>query len=867
MYAWLKEAISRDAVVITASRRLSRELHTVYSEQQHAAGRLAWQTPAIFYLGDWCQRQLGVSAEAGRVPLPIDRFSSTILWERCFRELNSQDLPALGGVIRQARDSWRVLTEWKVSLSTLRESARSPDQQLFAAAASAYRARLDNGNWVDRDELVQIVITLMNNGSGRVPKKMVLAGFDRLSPAVEGLSEALAANGCKLETAPEGELADDLSLLACDDQDAEMRTAGAWARDILQHSPGASVAIISPSLQSDAERAARQVREGLAPGWQYAGPRWRSAVNVSYGRSLSAYPAIAVALMLLRWIHRGLTTAEISLLLRSNCIATPGSAGRSRLELALRSLPDRRWTADNLLRARKGRDGNTDSPGWDQGLRASGALQAEMMNDASPAHWASRIDSFLGAWNWPGNKALPSDEFQLINRWRNLLNELAATTTVTPNIRFHEAVQRLAVCAAEVVFQPETDRGIVSLMGSLEAAGMRFDHVWVSGMHAGQWPTSGNPSPLLSRHLQRQYAMPDATPADSLKFARRVLRRLASSAESIVFSWPRQDGESELTASSLLEELDCREYSGPGDPGWHASAFCGEDKTVIVSNDPVPAVTGDETVRGGAYTVQRQTQEPFTAFVYGRLGVKIPQAIESGISAGLRGNITHSALCILFAECPTLPDIRRWDATNIAQRLGSAIDAAIANHLPHADSTLTRLLALERTRLFHLLRVFLAAEIERPDFQVVAVEKSVASDACGVALTFRIDRLDRLADGSLLIIDYKTGAPKNLLDKNGDLLDLQLVVYSNALNEETGGLALINLDSRAISYKGTGGSVAWDSARQDQWTERLAAWQATVQRALREIAAGDARINLQLSTADARSLRILRRDEEYERAH
>jgi hypothetical protein len=116
-----------------------------------------------------------------------------------------------------------------------------------------------------------------------------------------------------------------------------------------------------------------------------------------------------------------------------------------------------------------------------------------------------------------------------------------------------------------------------------------------------------------------------------------------------------------------------------------------------------------------------------------------------------------------------------------------------------------------------------------------------------------------------LIIDYKTGAPKNLLDRHGDPQDLQLVVYADALDTEIGGLALINLDRRAISYKGTGGSVEWDTGRQAEWPERLAAWRADVNLAMRQLADGDVRINLQRATADARELAILSRVEEYRR--
>ena len=867
MYPWLKDEITRDAVVITASRRLARELQSAFAAEQMAAGVLSWVTPAIHFWNDWCRWQLEAVADPLPLPLPIDDFSAAILWERCLRQNAPDGLSALPGVVRQAREAWQRLKAWNVPLASLTTSARSPDEQMFAAAATAYQALLEGACWVDQSGLPRLVTELLSKQRIRAPKEAIFAGFDRFSPAVKDVMDALTAAGCTVHKAPQAVANTEVSVVSCADHDAEMRSAGAWARSILQSDPQAKVAIVSPALQADAERDARLLREGLAPGWQYAGEALRAAVNVSYGRRLKDFPAIASALLLLRWIHQGLSTKEISLLLRSKCVASQSAAGRSRLELYLRKLPDRAWPAASLLKVLKGRDESADSLAFCRGMEAVLALQQDTSGEASPAFWASRVDSLLGKWRWPGEGKLTSSEFQLVNRWRDLLNELARTATVTPQLRFDEALERLAARAAEVVFQPQADAGVVSLLGTLEAAGMEFGHVWISGMHAGQWPPAGNPSPLIARELQKEFGLPDATPGDTLLNARRVLQRLTGCAPAVVLSWPGSDGESELAASSLLDDIAADRYSGPGDPGWHAARFCGNDTTAIVAKDPVPPVAADESVRGGAYTVQRQSVEPFAAFVYGRLGVRRPEAIEPGIAPGVRGNIIHNALHNLFAGRPAQAELRNWDSANLVERLGSAIDAALADHLRHADSTYTRLLGLERTRLFRLLRSFVAAEIERPDYAIADVEKSIDFEACGVRLGLRIDRIDRLADGSLLVIDYKTGSPKNLLNRDGEPLDLQLVVYADALQEAVGGLALINIDSRSISYKGTGGSVEWDVARRDEWPERLAAWRAEVHRALREIAAGDVRVNLRLMADEGRPLGILSRLEELKRAY
>ena len=78
MYSWLKDAITRDAVIITASRRLARELQAAWAGQQLQAGVLSWATPSIFFWNDWCRRQLEAAAEPTELPLPIDNFSRRV---------------------------------------------------------------------------------------------------------------------------------------------------------------------------------------------------------------------------------------------------------------------------------------------------------------------------------------------------------------------------------------------------------------------------------------------------------------------------------------------------------------------------------------------------------------------------------------------------------------------------------------------------------------------------------------------------------------------------------------------------------------------------------------------------------------------
>jgi probable DNA repair protein len=678
------------------------------------------------------------------------------------------------------------------------------------------------------------------------------------------LWNSLRSIGADVSEAPRPERTPTVLAHSCTDSDAELRAAGLWARQRLQADAGAKVAIVCPGLEQNAARAARLVREGLAPGWQYSGGRQETAVNVSYGRRLAEYPLVAVALLWLSWACRGLSSRDVSVLLRTPFAGTADTDGRCRLEMRLRRMPDRNWRPGNLAAALSGREQSADALDWLRRAERVAAVESTRSTLDSPATWAGRIDQLLQDLGWPGEKPLDTAEFQLANRWRDLLNELSRLDIVQPRIDLAEAVARLSSFAADTIYQPETEKGMVQLLGTLEAAGLEFDNLWVCHLDARQWPPPAHPLPLVSRALQRKFRMPDATPADTLDFSRRVLERLAGSATNVTFSWPLTDQDLELEASPLLRHFVLRHGGQAEDPGWHAASLRGSAALDLATSDGVPAVRPGEKVGGGAATVQRQVTEPFSAFAYGRLGVRDLQPVQAGLPANVRGNIIHRALHHLFLDKPSSRDIAAW-SNGVDDRIERAVDAALARHIRFADGVLLRLLAIERKRLRELLRRFIEAEMQRQEFQILSVEESVGLLRYGVDLDLRVDRIDRLADGTLLIIDYKTGAVKTLLTRDGDPKELQLVVYALAIDAEVGGLALINIDSRAIIYKGAGGSVDWDRFPPELWPTRLGGWKKIVDNALAQLAAGDVRLNTAQTALESRRLNVLSRIEEIKR--
>ncbi len=855
MYAWLTEALRDSSQVLTANRRLARVLASEYGRQRVLSGEKAWPSPLITSWQDWLTDLLATAEKQESLPTRINGHQSRILWERCLRREINDPLLNIGLLVRQSRETWSRMHEFCVSLDDCRGAAQGNDQRLFARAAQSYRSILDREYWVDDAGIADLVADLIRSGRVKVPARVSIAGFDRLVPQAKRVLDAACEKGMSIDAVRETTAKANGTVRAYDNTEAELRAAGAWARRELEEDPEQRIAIVATNLEQNAAHYGRLVREGFVPGWQYAVASHRSAVNVSYGKRLTDYPAVTIALLALRWLYDDLTGREVSLLLRSPIIGSRDTGGRARLELQLRQIPDRSWSPEMLLAELSDRESSADARDWIDRIRYLGGLRGELPRRDAPPSWAVVIDDTLTQLNWPGDGSLDSIEFQLINRWRELLNDLARLELVSPTLTIADVLSRVTAMAGETVFQPEVEGALVQLLGPLEAAGMEFDKLWVSGLTASNWPPAGRPSSLISMNLQRSRNMPDATPQDTLDYARRVLERLTTSTRNLVCSYPLTDGDAEQGASGLLQQYEYEQLSRSDDPGWHAATLTEAVPLTIVPADPIPTVAANEIISGGAATIQRQMTEPFAAFSFGRLGVKDIQPISFGLSASLRGNLIHDALRDLYSELPTRHDIASWHGDELDSRLAAALDKSFWRHMQNIDPVLRQLFRLEQQRAEKLLREVVALDSTRADFQIADVEGALQPTIAGLPLRLRADRIDRLSNAKIVILDYKTGSRKAFLGANGLPKDMQLVVYAVAVNADVSDLGLVNIDSRSTSIDGAGKQLTPSL----DWDEVLASWIKLVEVAAAQIQRGDVRVNGMQNMQSARPLSLLSR--------
>ncbi|MCB1844289.1 MAG: hypothetical protein KDI09_15115, partial [Halioglobus sp.] len=250
-YEWLSDAIGTGATVVTASRRLARELHIAFERKQQFAGRRSWLTPRIVFWSDWLAETLD-NAERDSLPRLIDPASSTVLWEQCLGHTSRQELLSIAAVLRHARQAWQRMHDWQLPMEAVAASAISRDEHWFVRAASAYSDLLKADDWIDHAQLAAYAAEILDAACLAPGGRLVHAGFDRVTPAQGCLFERLTRHGVKVAAAPRSKRSGIRRHCSYKDHDSQWRAAGDWARQLLQQNPAARVSVLVPDLESDA---------------------------------------------------------------------------------------------------------------------------------------------------------------------------------------------------------------------------------------------------------------------------------------------------------------------------------------------------------------------------------------------------------------------------------------------------------------------------------------------------------------------------------------------------------------------------------------------------------------------------------------
>lgn len=291
----------------------------------------------------------------------------------------------------------------------------------------------------------------------------------------------------------------------------------------------------------------------------------------------------------------------------------------------------------------------------------------------------------------------------------------------------------------------------VAIYGLLEARLARADLVICAGLNEGSWPQAPGSDALLAPGVLRVLGVPGAEFRIGLS-AHDLAGALG--APEVVLSRAQRDTEGPtlpsrflLRVEALLGELvdETRETRMP-----HLLAKLDRAPDPAPAYPrPMPCPSADQRrVDIKVTALDRLLGDPYQFYASEILGLRKlePLAADPFSDPALRGTLVHEIL----------------DAWHRARVTDPGLKITEFAHRKLAEAQVHPLFkGLWQPRLIAALEHFekWVDEAAAEGRQVIATEASGAMTVDGVKVRGRADRIDRLADGSLAIVDYKTGGP------------------------------------------------------------------------------------------------------------
>ena len=848
-------ALKEGATLVTASQRLARHLAADYGAAQRAQ---VWEAPDILPWNQWLERFWHESfglLDADAPQLLLSEFQELTLWEEAIHAQDAESLLQVPAAARSAHEAWQLLHAWRLAIARDQENT-SEDVSAFARWAKAYQQRCTSGNWLDSARLPDAVRRAFTAGRLAPPRALIIAGFDELTPQQDELLSGLREKGATITALTITPQVARVARVGYDDRRAEIHAAAAWARGALE-SGQTRIGVVVPDIAMQRATLVRLLDEALLPSALLPGGNVVRPYNVSLGEPLASWPVIHTALLVLEFGTGSLPIARLGTVLRSPFLAgaTNESSTRAQLDALLRQAGEETVSITALLRRVQSEltKPHAPAPQLHSQLRAWRDSIPARSQRLAPSDWSEQFARLLQFSGWPGDGTLDSESHQAVMAWRELLSAFAAQDLVSTRLNYAEALATLRRMAGERVFQPQTPAAPVQVLGLLEASGLDFESLWVMGLDDESWPPSPRPNPFLPLELQRTRGLPHSSAERELNFARRLTERLAASADNVVFSYPLNAGDEKRRASPLLlsySELLPSNLPLPL-PSLTSLMFAARNMETL-NDDQAPALPLGSAVKGGTRLFQYQAACPFRAFASLRLDARAPEEPEPGLDAKARGMLLHWALESLWKTLGSHAALCGMTEESLMTAIRAAVTVAVELLARDRSQTLSgRFRQIETLRLVRLLRAWLEQEKARAPFDVVAAEQKKTIELGGLVIEGRIDRVDELADGTRVVLDYKTGKT-SIKSWEGERPDEpQLPLYAIDMHKTRPVAAALFAQLRAgeLGFNGlaarTGIAPRVKAAGEDTaaWNAQLDTWQTTLSTLAEAFRAGDARVD------------------------
>ena len=881
-------SLTPHTVTICSTARLVRGVTLQHQQQALEGGASLWQAPEIYTLPQWLDGLIGNAALLGLLPvdalpnMTLSPIAEAYLWEQaiesCLAKHEASALFDIRAMAKTAIEANNLMLNWQITEADINQPYITQETRQFLRWRHTFEALCAKQNAMEASRLMALHIALITEHQHEItqaltlPTKIHFAGFDRITPLEASLFEVLKTCGVEVEMLSSSAVTQPkIECYAIADVQQECRAAVAWAKQKLADNPRTQLAIISPVLANIRRLMTDLLDDAFHPETLrssfFEAPR---CYDFSLGLSLTEYPLVHSALQLLRLATTKalLSFDEMTPILQDiHWGLTVEIDARAQLDAFLRKNLNATYSLDALIKqTSRLQSHGIQLDGFFAHLSLIAAFQHKSKIRQLPSAWVTAFVDLLEGVQWAKSRATSSHEYQTQQAFYKALNELSALDALLGNVTASEALQKVIALCRSTMFQPESTGDVhIQILGLLETPAVALDAVWALNMNDQHWPPAVKLNPLLPAELQRSRGTPNASASVQSQFAALVQQRLVTCATEVVFSYALKEDDRELRPSPLLanQVLSTKQ----AETMQTLAENLAKPATMQMLDDfMAPPISSEEKIRGGVKLFATQAICPAWAFYQYRLGAgKLEMPID-GLDNMSRGSLLHKVLQFFWEDCQSLSTLQAMTIEQRTLAIQLAIEKSIEALGHESDFHIpAQVMQIEQQRLQQLLAVWLDLELMRADFSVVACEKKYPLDVDGLTLNLTIDRIDRLTDGGLVVIDYKTGssvASKSWADDR--ISEPQLPIYAvlALAGENVAAVSFAKIRSDETKFIGLSAEsavlpavaalskVTANSAfnRFNDWEALLEHWYLSLSNIAQEIKAGEARVTVSKET-------------------
>lgn len=296
----------------------------------------------------------------------------------------------------------------------------------------------------------------------------------------------------------------------------------------------------------------------------------------------------------------------------------------------------------------------------------------------------------------------------------------------------------------------------IFIWGLLEARLQSVDLIVLGSLAEGVWPPTTDPGPWMSRPMRRNCGLP--SPEMAIGQAAHDFASAICAAPVAVLSCPRRRDNAPTVPSRWLARmsafLDGHSITLPEHPASHWVQMLDQPAGAPIPATPprpCPAVALRPR-RLSVTEVETWLTDPYAIYAKHVLRLRSLDPLEQSTDAANYGSLVHAGLHRF------LRDVGEKLPPNARERLCEAMDAELLT-----AGLRTALVAWWRPRLHRIADWVIEEEvIRRSMFVPITIANETTGEWSldtpnGFLLTGRADRIERRPDGTVAIIDYKTG--------------------------------------------------------------------------------------------------------------